>query len=197
MFVEPNLQNIQRNSGWIEVIAGCMFSGKTEELIRRINRAKIAKQSVQIFKPAIDQRYHSKHVVSHDANAIYSVPVKNAQEVWELAEEVDVIGVDELQFFDNEIVEVCVRLANRGTRIIVAGLDMDYKAKPFGAMPAMMAVAEFVTKVHAICMQCGSIANYSFRKTTADEQVVLGETETYEARCRKCFYEQVLEIDEV
>ena len=197
MFVEPNLQNIQRNSGWIEVIAGCMFSGKTEELIRRINRAKIAKQSVQIFKPSIEERYHSKHVVSHDANAIYSIPVKDSQELWDLAEDVDVIGIDELQFFDKDIVGVCVRLANRGARVIATGLDMDYKAKPFGSMPQIMAVAEFVTKVHAICMQCGSIANYSFRKTTSKKQVLLGETETYEARCRKCFYEQVLEIDEV
>lgn len=190
MFVEPNLSNNPHaKTGWVEVISGCMFSGKTEELIRRITRAKIAKQEIIIFKPTMDNRYHSKHVISHNANAIYAIPVDSSQEILEKVGTASVVGIDEVQFFDENIVQVCVHLANQGLRVIVAGLDMDYKGNPFGATPALMAVAEFVTKVHAVCMQCGDVANFSFRLVKADEQVLLGETDAYEARCRKCFYE--------
>ncbi|NJL15090.1 MAG: thymidine kinase [Microscillaceae bacterium] len=189
MFVEPNMKS-QHHVGWIEVITGCMFSGKTEELIRRVTRAKIARQQVMMFKPALDNRYHSKHIVSHDANAIYSQTVESAQEIWQMAQaqEAKVIGIDEGQFFDEAIVEVCNALANAGKRVIVAGLDMDYRGKPFGPMPFLMAVAEFVTKVHAICVISGELANYSYRKVNSDETVLLGETEVYEARSRQYFF---------
>ncbi|MDX2306521.1 MAG: thymidine kinase [Microscillaceae bacterium] len=189
MFTEPVL-SAHKNVGWIEVITGCMFSGKTEELIRRITRAKIAKQQVLIFKPTLDNRYHSQHIVSHDANAIYSIPVEKAQDIWDKAtsEPVDVVGIDEGQFFDNDIIDVCNELANSGTRVIVAGLDMDYQGKPFGPMPYLMAVAEFVTKLHAICAVSGELANFSYRKVPSDSQVLLGETDSYEARSRRYFY---------
>ena len=189
MFTEPVL-NSNGNVGWIEVVTGCMFSGKTEELIRRITRAKIAKKSVMIFKPAVDNRYHSQHIVSHDANAIYSVPVEKAQDIWEkaTAEPVDVIGIDETQFFENDIVDVCNELANSGIRVIIAGLDMDYQGKPFGPMPYLMAVAEYVTKLQAVCAISGELANFSYRKVPSDRQVLLGETESYEARTRRHFY---------
>lgn len=185
MFIEPHFHKSDR--GWIEVICGSMFSGKTEELIRRLNRAKIAKQKVEIFKPAIDTRYHEMHVVSHNAIAIRSTPVHTAAEIYLYVGDCKVVGIDEAQFFDEQIAEVCSKLANSGKRVIVAGLDMDYQGKPFGAMPTLMAIAEYVTKVHAICVQCGSVANYSYRLVKDEKTVLLGETEKYEARCRNCF----------
>jgi thymidine kinase len=191
MFIEPRVggagHTVKR--GWIEVICGSMFSGKTEELIRRLNRAKIAKQNVEIFKPALDKRYHDEDVVSHNANAIRSTPIDFAQDMLLLGGSCDVVGIDEAQFFDDGLAEVCVKLANSGVRVIAAGLDMDYLGNPFGPMPALMAVAEYVTKVHAICVQCGDIATYSFRSAASEQQVLLGETDSYEARCRHCFQE--------
>ncbi|MCA6450295.1 MAG: thymidine kinase [Chitinophagaceae bacterium] len=187
MFIEPNLSGERR--GWIEVICGSMFSGKTEELIRRLKRAKIANLKVEIFKPAIDVRYDETNVVSHDANAIQSTPIDNSQTILLLSEGVDVVGIDEAQFFDDEICNVCETLALRGVRVIVAGLDMDYLGKPFGQMPYLLSIADYITKLHAICMQCGNIANVSYRKTAQEEQVLLGEKETYEPRCRKCAHE--------
>ncbi|TAF53883.1 MAG: thymidine kinase [Sphingobacteriia bacterium] len=187
MFIEPNLSGERR--GWIEVVCGSMFSGKTEELIRRLKRARIANQRVEIFKPALDKRYDENNVVSHDANAILSTPVEHSQTILLMAQEVDVVGIDEAQFFDPEILSVCETLALRGVRVIVAGLDMDYQGKPFGPMPQLLAVADFITKLHAICMKCGNIANISYRKTATTGQVLLGEKETYEPRCRKCFHE--------
>lgn len=187
MFIEPNLSGERR--GWIEVICGSMFSGKTEELIRRLKRAKIANLKVEIFKPAIDVRYDETNVVSHDANAIQSTPIDNSQTILLLAEGVDVVGIDEAQFFDDEICNVCETLALRGIRVIVAGLDMDYLGKPFGQMPYLLSIADYITKLHAICMQCGNIANVSYRKTAQEGQVLLGEKETYEPRCRKCAHE--------
>jgi thymidine kinase len=187
MFIEPHSQ--PHTTGWIEVICGSMFSGKTEELIRRMNRATIAQQKVEIFKPALDTRYHEADIVSHNANSIRSTPVQASAEIYLLATNCEVVGIDEAQFFDDEIVEVCTKLANQGKRIIVAGLDMDFRGKPFGAMPALMAIAEYVTKVHAICMKCGAVASYSYRLVYSEEKILLGETEKYEARCRKCFNE--------
>lgn len=179
-----------QKTGWIEVICGSMFSGKTEELIRRLNRADIAKQKVEIFKPAIDTRYHANDIVSHNQTAIRSTPVQSSQEVVLLAGDCDVVGLDEAQFFDNEIINVANQLADSGKRVIVAGLDMDFAGKPFGPMPALMAMAEYVTKVHAICVVCGDIAHYSYRKVANENQVLLGETDSYEARCRKCYHEE-------
>jgi thymidine kinase len=166
-----------------------MFSGKTEELIRRLKRAKIANLKVEIYKPATDTRYDVNKVVSHDANSIPSTPVDHASKIIELAGDADVIGIDEAQFFDDELVYVCEKLAEQGIRVVVAGLDMDYLGKPFGPMPKLMAIAEYVTKVHAICMVCGDLATHSFRKTSNDALVMLGEKDTYEARCRHCFGE--------
>jgi thymidine kinase len=188
MFIEPksNKENDSK-SGWIEVICGSMFSGKTEELIRRLNRAKIARQKVEIFKPKIDIRYDEIEIVSHNRNAIRSTPVNTAEEILLLVGDCDVVGIDEAQFFDDGIFEVSNVLAKKGKRIIIAGLDMDSNAKPFGSMPMLMAAAEYVTKVHAICMVCGDIAHYSYRKVQNENQVMLGEAESYEARCRKCF----------
>lgn len=176
-----------RSNGSIEVIAGCMFSGKTEELIRRLRRAEFAKQKVEIFKPKVDIRYDEEHVVSHDQNQIMSTPVENSSEILLYATDVEVVGIDEAQFFDDGIVEVCNALANRGVRVIVAGLDLDYKGNPFGPMPNLLATAEYVTKLHAICMQTGKIAHYSHRITNAEEQVMLGEKETYEPLSREAF----------
>jgi thymidine kinase len=184
MFIEPNLKGERR--GWIEVICGSMFSGKTEELIRRLKRVKIANLSVQIFKPTIDTRYDETKIVSHDTNAIHSTPVLHATDILKMAENVDVVGIDEAQFFDNEISAVCETLALRGTRVIVAGLDMDYTGKPFGQMPHLLAVADYITKLHAICMKCGNIANISYRKVADSDQVLLGEKDFYEPRCRHC-----------
>ncbi len=191
MFIEPRVGNTSHNvrRGWIEVICGSMFSGKTEELIRRLNRAKIARQRVEIFKPAIDTRYHEVDVVSHNATAIRSTPISFAHDMLLLGSSCDVVGVDEAQFFDEALTDVCVQLANTGTRVIVAGLDMDYLGKPFGPMPALMGVAEYVTKVHAVCMQCGDLASYSFRNAASEQKILLGETDSYEARCRHCFVE--------
>ena len=189
MFIEPShrKENESPRTGWIEVICGSMFSGKTEELIRRLNRAKIARQRIQIFKPALDKRYHDENIVSHNDNSIRSIPVQTSIEIIDLAEDCEVVGLDEAQFFDEKIVDVCTLLADSGKRVIVAGLDMDYMGKPFGCMPQLMAVAEFVTKVHAICMVCGEVASHSYRLSPSNERVLLGETDLYEARCRRCF----------
>jgi thymidine kinase len=184
MFIEPNISGERR--GWIEVICGSMFSGKTEELIRRLKRAKIANLKVEIFKPSIDIRYDETKVVSHDANAIQSTPIDNSQTILLMAQDVDVVGIDEAQFFDDQIMEVCEKLALRGTRVIVAGLDMDYQGKPFGQMPKLLAIADYITKLHAICMKCGNIANISYRKTSQEGQVLVGEKDIYEPRCRIC-----------
>ena len=164
-----------------------MFSGKTEELIRRLNRAKIARQNVEIFKPAIDTRYDEENVVSHNENSIRSTPVASSQDILLLSNNCDVVGIDEAQFFDEGLMEVCNKLADSGVRVIIAGLDMDYLGQPFGPIPKLMAIAEYVTKVHAICVQCGEIASYSYRLTQEESQVLLGETDAYEARCRTCF----------
>jgi thymidine kinase len=191
MFIEPSLGQTrnQEKKGQIEVICGSMFSGKTEELIRRVNRALIAKQKVEIFKPAVDTRYHRAQVVSHDASSVRSIPVQFAEDILLLSGNCDVVGIDEVQFFDGQIVRVAVELARSGKRVILAGLDMDFEGNPFGAMPQLMAVAEYVTKVHAICMKCGDLAAFSFRLSPDKEKVLLGEKESYEARCRKCFFE--------
>ncbi len=193
MFIEPNFGKIpavrKNETGWIEVICGSMFSGKTEELIRRLNRARIANLKVEIFKPAIDKRYHDTMVVSHDKKEIRSTPVDFANDILLPASDCDLVGIDEAQFFDNEIVDVAIKLANSGKRVIIAGLDMDYLAKPFIPMNDLMAVAEFVTKTHAICMKCGSIASYTYRLDDSDQQVLLGEKNIYEARCRRCYNE--------
>jgi thymidine kinase len=186
MFVENTLKEGERR-GWIEVVCGSMFSGKTEELIRRLKRARIAKLKVEIFKPVVDNRYDASDVVSHDSNAIYSTAVPNSGAILLLADQVDVVGIDEVQFFDDQLVHVCNVLANRGVRVICAGLDMDYSGRPFGVMPGLMAVAEFVTKVHAICVDCGHIANHSYRMVADEKLVMLGETDTYQALCRDCF----------
>jgi thymidine kinase len=191
MFIEPNFGQRKQDGrvGWIEVISGCMFSGKTEELIRRLNRALIAKQKVEIFKPTIDKRYHLEHIVSHNETTIRSTPVNFANDILLLAGDCEVVGIDEGQFFDEAIVDVCNTLANSGKRVIVAGLDMDFEGKPFGQMPNLLAVAEFVTKVHAICAQTGELASFSFRLSDNEKQVMLGETGQYEARSRKSFLE--------
>ena len=188
MFLE-NTTKQARGGGWIEIICGSMFSGKTEELIRRLNRAKIARQRVEIFKPAVDTRYDPEDVVSHNENAIKSTPVQAASQILLLANSVDVVGIDEAQFFDNELASVCNLLANDGIRGIVAGLDMDFQGKPFGPIPSLMASAEYVSKVHAICMRCGSLASYSHRTIKNKDLVVLGETDSYEPLCRKCYLE--------
>ena len=175
--------------GWIEVVCGSMFSGKTEELIRRMKRAQFANLKVEIFKPSIDVRYSEEEVVSHDANAIQSTPVESAQNILLMTADVDVVGIDEAQFFDDGIVDVCRKLADSGIRVIVAGLDMDYMGVPFGPMPALMATAEYVTKVHAICVRCGDLAHHSHRLTSDDKQVLLGAQDTYQPICRHCFNE--------
>lgn len=189
MFIEPSHSRHHQypRAGWIEVICGSMFSGKTEELIRRLNRAKIARQRIKIFKPALDKRYHIENIVSHNENSIEAIPVSLSSEIISLAGNAEVIGLDEAQFFDETIVSVCDTLANAGKRVIVAGLDMDYLGKPFGCMPQLMALAEYVTKVHAICMVCGEVASHSYRLSASNEKVLLGETDLYEARCRRCF----------
>ncbi len=189
MFIEPKRGKIsEAKSGWVELICGSMFSGKTEELIRRLNRAIIARQKVEIFKPAIDTRYDESDIVSHNQNAIRSTPVNSAAEILLYAGDCDVVGIDEAQFLDDGVVDAVNKLAAAGKRVIIAGLDMDSTGKPFGPMPALMAIAEYVTKVHAICVICGDIAHYSYRKVLSDNQVMLGEKESYEARCRKCFH---------
>jgi thymidine kinase len=185
MFIEPSIQYERR--GWIEVICGSMFSGKTEELIRRLRRAHIANLRVGIFKPLTDKRYHPENIVSHDENAIQSIPVPNAKSILDQVSLVDVIGIDEAQFFEEDLPEVCDALALQGTRVIVAGLDMDYQGKPFGQMPVLLSKAEYITKLHAICMQCGQIANYSYRKTGKSGQLLIGNMDLYEPRCRLCY----------
>ena len=185
MFLEPNYRG--QRSGWIEVICGSMFSGKTEELIRRLNRAKIANQKVQIFKPLKDDRYHETAVVSHNENAIESLPIAKSTDIYSNITDVNVVGVDEAQFFDPEIVEVCQKLAISGIRVVVAGLDMDFRGEPFGPIPQLLAVAEYITKVHAICPHCGSLATHSYRLTAETDTVVLGEKDKYEPRCRICY----------
>lgn len=186
MFLEKDRNN-SSPTGWIEVICGSMFSGKTEELIRRLNRARIAKQKVEVFKPAMDTRYDENNVVSHDENKSSSIPVQNASQILFYAEDFEVVGIDEAQFFGSELVSVCNQLAEKGKRVVVSGLDMDYKGNPFGPIPQLMAIAEYVTKVHAICMRCGSLANHSHRTVKDDKLVVLGETDAYEPLCRRCF----------
>jgi len=192
MFLE-NTINPKEQFGWIEVICGSIFSGKTEELIRRLKRAQFAKQKVEIFKPAIDVRYDDERVISHDANEIRSTPVPAASNIPLLADGCDVVGIDEAQFFDDEIVSVCNVLANKGIRVIVAGLDMDFKGNPFGPMPNLMATAEYVTKVHAVCTRTGNLAQYSFRKLNDDKLVLLGEVNEYEPLSRSAFYKAMTE----
>jgi thymidine kinase len=190
MFIEPNFGDKRHGrAGWIEVISGCMFSGKTEELIRRLNRAIIAKQKVEIFKPVMDKRYSHEQIVSHNENKIRSTPVNFANDILLLAGDCEVVGIDEAQFFDDAVIDVCNTLANQGKRVIVAGLDMDFEGKPFGPMPNLLAIAEFVTKVHAICAQTGELASFSFRLADNENQVLLGERGHYEARSRSAFFE--------
>jgi thymidine kinase len=193
MFIEPAIPFDRR--GWIEVICGSMFSGKTEELIRRLRRARIANLRVGIFKPLTDDRYHPENIVSHDDNSILSIPVPNAKAILDVVSTVDVVGIDEAQFFDESLPEVCDILASKGTRVIVAGLDMDYLGIPFGQMPALLSKAEYITKLHAICMQCGNIANYSFRKSGIAEQLLIGNKDLYEPRCRICYAKGALQSD--
>jgi thymidine kinase len=190
MFIEHSIgrNKSPEKKGQIEVICGSMFSGKTEELIRRLNRAVIAKQKVEIFKPAVDTRYHTTDVVSHNESAIRSTPVNFADDILLISGDCDVIGIDEVQFFDDQIISVAQKLANSGKRVILAGLDMDFEGNPFEPMPQLMAIAEYVTKVNAICMNCGDLAAFSYRLNDTKKQVQLGEKESYEARCRKCFY---------
>jgi thymidine kinase len=190
MFIERIIDR-QKRTGLIEVIAGSMFSGKTEELIRRLKRAKIARLKVEIFKPSIDTRYSVSEVVSHDENAIVSTPVDTSGNIILLAGDVDVIGIDEAQFFDNGLIDVCVTLANQGIRVIVAGLDMDFKGKPFGPIPGLMAVADHITKVHAICMRCGDVAQFSHRISKTEKLVLLGEKDEYEPLCRSCYIKAI------
>jgi thymidine kinase len=185
MFLEPHFRG--QRSGWIEVVCGSMFSGKTEELLRRLRRANIANQKVAIFKPTIDTRYDETKVVSHDATSIQATPVTHSSALLEVADDVNVVGIDEAQFFDLGLTDVCQQLALRDIRVIVAGLDMDYRGVPFGPMPHLLAVAEYITKVHAICVHCGNLATHSYRLSEEDLIVVLGETERYEPRCRTCY----------
>jgi thymidine kinase len=190
MFLESK-SNRDSKKGWIEVITGSMFSGKTEELLRRLKRARIANQKVEIFKPVIDVRYSEEEVVSHDNNAIHSTPVDSSGNILLLTGNVDVVGIDEAQFFDNNLPEVCAQLAGQGIRVIVAGLDMDFKGNPFGPIPKLLAIAEYVTKVHAICMRCGDLANFSHRLNDEEKTIMLGEKLEYEPLCRSCFEEAV------
>lgn len=187
MFIEQTYSTRKPGCGWIEVICGSMFSGKTEELIRRLNRARIARQKVEIFKPLLDVRYHETDVVSHDLNAITSTPVSNSQNILLMVGDVDVVGIDEAQFFDQNLPDVCTELANQGIRVVVAGLDMDFQGAPFGPMPHMMAIAEYVTKVHAICVKTGKLANYSHRIAGGNSQIELGELDRYEPLSREAF----------
>ena len=186
MFVERDINN-SKKTGTIEVVAGSMFSGKTEEWIRRLKRAIIAKQNVEIFKPVIDVRYSETEIISHDENSIRSTPVENSANILLLAGDVDVIGIDEAQFFDNGIIEVVTKLANSGTRVIITGLDMDFKGVPFGPIPGLMAIADHITKVHAICVRCGNVAQFSHRLSEKEQLVLLGEKDIYEPLCRSCY----------
>ncbi len=186
MFIEPNIRNAKK--GWIEVVCGSMFSGKTEELIRRLKRAQIANLKIEIFKPTVDTRYDEHDVVSHNDNRILSTPVENSQQILLLAQDVDVVGIDEAQFFDMEMPNVAEMLASRGIRVIVAGLDMDFLGRPFGPMANILAMADYITKLNAICVVCGDNAKYSYRKTVSDATVLLGEKDVYEPRCRTCYH---------
>lgn len=186
MFLENPVNN-EAGRGWIEVIVGSMFSGKTEELIRRLRRAKFANQKLEIFKPMIDKRYSEEEVVSHDSTSIISTPVTSSANILLLTSDIDVVGIDEAQFFDSGLIEVCNALANRGIRVVVAGLDMDFTGKPFGPMPALLATAEYVTKVHAICVKCGNLAQYSHRTSSQEQVVLIGEKDLYEPLCRRCY----------
>ncbi|MDR3678651.1 MAG: thymidine kinase [Flavipsychrobacter sp.] len=185
MFIEPHHTG---KKGWIEVVCGCMFSGKTEELIRRMKRAHIANQRIEIFKSQVDSRYDKDDIISHDASRIQATAVSNAYNILLMAADVDVVGVDEAQFFDDDIIEVIEELTRQRKRVIVAGLDMDFTGRPFGPMPALLARAEYITKLHAICVCCGDIASYSYRKAKIDDKILLGEKDVYEPRCRSCFY---------
>lgn len=187
MFIEKTPGN---HKGWIEVICGSMFSGKTEELIRRLNRARIARLRVEIFKPELDKRYDDVDVVSHNENAIRSIPIQTSEQMLLYMEGVDVIGIDEAQFLDEHLPEVCNYMANQGIRVIVAGLDMDFQGNPFGPLPRLMAIAEDVTKVHAICVKCGDLAHYSHRTVVGNQLVMLGEMDSYEPLCRTCYIQQ-------
>ncbi|HGY56052.1 MAG TPA: thymidine kinase [Caldithrix abyssi] len=178
---------VKQHTGWIEVICGSMFSGKTEELIRRLRRALIARQRVAIFKPKLDNRYSKEELVSHSQQKIESIPIEHPEEILKHALEAQVVGIDEAQFFDDSIVGICQTLANMGKRVIVAGLDQDYRGKPFGPMPQLLAIAEYIDKTHAICVICGNPANYTYRKTADKDTVVVGAADVYEARCRNCF----------
>lgn len=186
--MEPTPHAVPKETGWIEVITGCMFSGKTEELIRRLRRAKIAKQKVVIFKPIIDTRYSNNAIVSHSEQSLPSILIKDVIEILNLVEDAQVIGIDEAQFFSNDLIDVCNKLADDGKRVIVAGLDMDYKGIPFEPIPQILAVAEYITKSLAICVVCGNPADRTQRKTTSSERVIVGAADVYEARCRKCHY---------
>ena len=187
MFLEKSTNNPSQGRGWIEVVVGSMFSGKTEELIRRLTRARIARQRVEIFKPEIDKRYDDLNVVSHNENSIRSIPIQNASQILLYIDGMDVVGIDEAQFLDDDLPAVCNYIANQGIRVVVAGLDMDFQGKPFGPIPALMATAEHVTKVHAICMRCGDLAHYSHRTVVSEKLVLLGEKDNYEPLCRKCY----------
>lgn len=190
-----SLHHVPSDVGWIEVICGCMFSGKTEELIRRLRRAEIAKQKIAVFKPKIDLRYSATHIVSHNEQLFQSILVNNAPEIYENVGDAQVIGIDEAQFFGNDLVDVCESLANNGKRVIVAGLDQDYRGKPFGPIPSLLAVAEYITKTLAICVVCGNPADRTQRKTKAKDLVIVGAKDIYEARCRKCHQPNVDELD--
>jgi thymidine kinase len=196
MFLE-NAKEHRNVKGWIEVICGSMFSGKTEELIRRLKRAGIAKQRVEIFKPHVDHRYHELDIVSHDANSIKSTPVPSSANILLLTHDVDVVGIDEAQFFDEGLPDVCEELAAQNIRVIIAGLDMDFKGHPFGPMPRLLAVAEYITKVHAICMNCGDLAHNSFRTVSNDSLVMLGEKESYIPLCRQCYIKATARLKSV
>jgi thymidine kinase len=190
MFLEKSTNTPSLGRGWIEVIVGSMFSGKTEELIRRLTRARIARQKVEIFKPEVDKRYDEINVVSHNENSIRSIPVQSSSQILLYIDGMDVVGIDEAQFLDADLPEVCNYIANQGIRVVVAGLDMDFQGKPFGPIPALMATAEYVTKVHAICMRCGDLAHYSHRTSASEKLVLLGEMDIYEPLCRKCYTEK-------
>lgn len=191
--ITNNIYGEPHRPGRIEVVCGSMFSGKTEELIRRLKRAKFAKQRVEIFKPSIDVRYSEEEVVSHDQNSIMSTPIDSSSSILLLANDIDVIGIDEAQFLDEGLVNVCNELANRGIRVIIAGLDMDYRGVPFGPIPGLCAIADEVTKVHAICVKCGSLAYVSHRLVESDKRVLLGETQEYEPLCRECYQKALAE----
>jgi thymidine kinase len=187
MFLEPHFKG--QRSGWIEVVCGCMFSGKTEELIRRLKRAKIADMGVEVFKPKVDTRYDEASVVSHDSTSVLATPVSDSSRLLDIAAGTTVVGIDEAQFFDMNLPDVCQELALRGIRVIIAGLDMDYRGVPFGPMPSLLAIAEYVTKVHAICVHCGNLATHSYRLAEGNEVLLLGEKEQYEPRCRSCYHQ--------